>query len=156
MADENKISNNQAQSMTDSLKGWIMVVLTLIFVLLYVTALLGLIEPLKDTSIITRLEPIIFVIIGYYFGRLPAQTNENTLKNEINRQNQKADAAQQIKEKTLQEREILEEKVKNAKIVLAPQINGSLSRNTKGIVDSLERSENASHAIETAVNILDS
>jgi hypothetical protein len=156
MADENKTDINQAQSMTDSLKGWIMIALTLIFVLLYVAALFGLIEPLKDVSIITRLEPIIFVIIGYYFGRLPAQANENTLKSEINRQSQKADAAQQIKEKTLQEREALEEKVKNAKIVLVPHINGLLPKNAAGLADTSERSGNANRAIETAVNILDS
>jgi len=44
---------------------------------------------------VLRLEPIIFVIISYYFGRLPAQQNEQTLKEEIGGQTEKADTAQQ-------------------------------------------------------------
>lgn len=157
MADENKIENNPPQSMTDLLKGWVMVALTLIFVLLYVGALFGLIAPLKDISIITRLEPIIFVIIGYYFGRLPAQANENTLKSEISRQSHKADAAQQIKEKAQQEREVLEEKIKNARVTLIPQMSGgSMSERSKTAMSSTEMVGNTQHAIETAVKILDS
>jgi choline-glycine betaine transporter len=157
MANESKTEINQSQSMTDSSKGWVMVALTLIFILLYIAALFGLIAPLKDVSIITRLEPIIFVIIGYYFGRLPAQANENTLKNEINRQSQKATAAQQIKENLQQEREILEEKIKNAKIALVPQASVNLmSENAKTATSSTEMIGNTKQAIETAVKILDS
>lgn len=96
-----------------------MVSLTLIFVVLYAAALFGWLKPLSDTTMVTRLEPIIFVIIGYYFGRLPAQQNEQTLKEEIRRQTQKADAAQQAREQAVQQREILEEKIKNVKSVLA-------------------------------------
>ncbi|HEY0459464.1 MAG TPA: hypothetical protein VGC97_10035 [Pyrinomonadaceae bacterium] len=157
MADEVKTDNNHSQSMTDSLKGWVMIVLTLIFILLYVAALFGLIAPLKDISVINRLEPIIFVIIGYYFGRFPAQANENTLKSEINRQSQKAAAAQQIKENAQQEREVLEEKIKNAKISLASHRSGNLiSEKTKGDAHSVEMYGNTKQAIETAVKILDS
>src|SRR2546421_6852745 len=97
----------------DTLKNWIMVVLTLIFVSLYGAALIGWLKPLADEKMVLRLEPIIFVIIGYYFGRLPAQQNEETLKDEIGRQTQKADAAQHAKEQAQQTREALEEKVKN-------------------------------------------
>jgi len=46
---------------------------------------------------IARIEPIIFVIVGYYFGRLPSQQNEKALKEEISRQTQRADAAQHAK-----------------------------------------------------------
>jgi len=42
----------------------------------------GLAQPLADEKMVLRLEPIIFVIIGYYFGRLPGQQNEKTLRNE--------------------------------------------------------------------------
>ena len=95
-----------------------MIVLTLIFVVFYAAALLGWLRPLSDVTLVTRLEPIVFVIIGYYFGRLPAQQNEQTLKEEIIRQTQKSDAAQQAKEKANQEREALEEKIKNVVGVL--------------------------------------
>jgi hypothetical protein len=99
-----------------------MITLTLIFVLLYASALIGWLKPLADEKMIVRLEPIIFVIIGYYFGRLPSQQNENTLKGEINRQTQKADAAQHAKEQAQQASEALEEKVRNARAVLASSV----------------------------------
>ena len=96
-----------------------MVILTLGFIVLYGLALIGKLKPLADLSMVSRIEPIIFVIIGYYFGRLPAQQNENALKAEINRQTQKAEAAQHAKEQLIQTRELLEEKLKNARLVLA-------------------------------------
>ena len=106
-------------SLFEAIKDWVMVFLTLGFVVLYGLALLGKLRPLADASMVSRLEPIIFVIIGYYFGRLPSQQNEQTLKEEIARQTQRADASQHAKETALQSRETLEEKVKNARTALA-------------------------------------
>ena len=106
-------------SWIEAIKNWLMVLLTSGFVVLYGLALLGKLRPLADASMVTRLEPIIFVIIGYYFGRLPGQQNEQTLKDEIGRQTQRADAAQHAKESALQTREALDEKVKNARTALA-------------------------------------
>jgi hypothetical protein len=110
--------NDRPQGTPDALRNWIMVVLTLIFVSLYGAALIGWLKPLADEKMVLRLEPIIFVIIGYYFGRLPAQQNEKTLKDEIGRQTGKADAAQHAKEQALQTREALEEKLKNVNAAL--------------------------------------
>jgi len=101
-----------------SLKNWVMTIVTAVFVLFYTAALLGWIKPLTDERVVARLEPIIFVIIGYYFGRLPAQQNEQTLKGELSRQKQKADAAQHAKEQAQQSREALEERLKNVRIAL--------------------------------------
>lgn len=106
------------QEMGNTLRNWMMTALTLVFILLYGAALLGWIKPLADERMLTRLEPIIFVIIGYYFGRLPAQQNEQTLKNELARQGQRADAAQHAKEQAHQACESLEEKLKNVRAVL--------------------------------------
>jgi hypothetical protein len=113
----------------DALKSWVMVLLTLIFVVLYGFALLGKLRPLSDISMVTRLEPLVFIIIGYYFGRLPGQENEQTLKGEIGRQTRRADAAQQATEVALQSREALDEKIKNARTALdhAPQERNSVS-----------------------------
>lgn len=105
--------------MAGTLKEWVIIVLTFAFVLLYGVALVGKLKPLADLSIVSRLEPIIFVIIGYYFGRLPGQQNELELKKEIGRQTQRADAAQQARETELRSREALDEKVKNARTALA-------------------------------------
>jgi hypothetical protein len=103
------------QDIANALKGWVVIALTLTFVGIYGTALTGWLKPLADEKMVMRLEQIIFVIIGYYFGRLPAQQNEKTLKEEIGRQTQKADAAQHAKEQAQQSRESWEEKVKNAR-----------------------------------------
>src|SRR5436309_3805112 len=109
---------------SEILKNWIMVVLTLVFVALYGAALVGWLKPLADDKMVMRREPIIFVIIGYYFGRLPGQQNEKTLKQEIGRQTQRADAAQSVKEQALQSNEALEEKIKNVKATLAAETSG--------------------------------
>jgi hypothetical protein len=111
-------SQHSEETLTDAVKGWLMVLLTLAFLVLYGLALLGKLRPLSDASMVTRLEPLIFVIIGYYFGRLPGEENEQTLKDEIGRQTQRADAAQQAKETALQSREALDEKIKNARTAL--------------------------------------
>lgn len=97
-----------------------MVALTFVFILLYGAALVGWLKPLADEKMVLRLEPIIFVIIGYYFGRLPGQQNEHTLKEEIVRQSQKIDVAQHVKEQALQKSEVLEEKLKNVAAALGP------------------------------------
>lgn len=106
----------------DSFRSWIMVSLTLIFVLLYGSALIGWLKPLHDEKILARLEPIIFIIIGYYVGRLPGQQNETNLKEEINRQAQKANAAQHAKEQAQQAREAIEEKMKNVNAALTSAV----------------------------------
>ena len=157
MADKDTKDFSTGQNITDVLKNWVMVALTLIFVFLYSAALFGWLKPLTDMSMITRLEPIIFVIIGYYFGRLPAQQNEKTLKEEINRQTQKADAAQNAKEQAKQDREALEEKVKNAKAALAsPLFNVTTkSLNDKNDVEATTVSDLRS-SVNVAINILNS
>jgi hypothetical protein len=118
MTDIPTVSASQGQTAADALKGWVMVALTMAFVLLYGAALAGWLKPLPDEKMVTRLEPIIFVIVGYYFGRMPAQQNEKTLKGEIGRLTQKADAAQHAKEQAQQSREALEEKVNNVRAAL--------------------------------------
>lgn len=102
----------------DPLKSWTMVFVTLGFVVLYGLALIGKLKPLADPSMVSRLEPIIFVFIGYYFGRLPAQPNETTLRNEIARQISRADAAQINRDQIIQSREAAEEKLKSVTAAL--------------------------------------
>jgi hypothetical protein len=157
MTDRNTLDRPQGQKMTDVLRNWMMVALTVVFVLLYAAALIGWLKPLADASMITRLEPIIFVIIGYYFGRLPAQQNEKTLKDEISRQTQKADAVQYTKEQAQQEREVLEEKLKNVKASLSVGSHGvSSSRLESREFNMGLKDVSANQSIETALKILDS
>ena len=143
-----------SQSTTDVIKGWLMILLTVAFVVLYGLALMGKIRPLADISIVSRIEPIIFVIIGYYFGRSPATQNERTLKDEITRQTQKADAAQYAKEQALQSREVFEEKLKNVNIALS-RTASNLSSATKNAAANGQQEE-LKHSIDTALVILKS
>jgi hypothetical protein len=134
-----------------------MVVLTLVFISLYGAALTGLLKPLADERMVMRLEPIIFVIIGYYFGRLPGQQNEKSLNKEINRQTQRADAAQSAKEQALQASEALEEKIKNVKATLnaetAAFASGSGSHNLRS---ATLKDEELRPMMNAAVRILNS
>ncbi len=140
-------------------KNWVMTLLTFTFTLLYAAALTGWLKPLSDDKMATRIEPIIFVIIGYYFGRLPAQQNEQTLKQEINRQSKQADAAQHAKEQIQQVREALEEKVKNVKITLASSASGAAAKSFTGNANEVAASpqtEALRQKVAMALNLLDS
>ena len=105
---------------TDALRSWLMVFSTITLVLLYAATLLGWLRPLADEKMASRLEPIIFVIVGYCFGRLPSQQSERALKDEISRHAQKVDAVQHAKEQALQTLAALEERVKNVTAAVAP------------------------------------
>lgn len=118
MTDKTTPNTQKAKSVAEILKDSLMVLLTLIFVLLYAAAFTGKLDPLKDNTLLIRLEPIILILTAYYFARLASRQNEKTLKDEIARLTQKADAAQYAKEKAQQERETLEERIRNAKTTL--------------------------------------
>jgi hypothetical protein len=150
--DKNK---TQGGAMDNVFKSWVMVILTIIFVSLYAAALTGWLKPLADVTMITRLEPIIFVIIGYYFGRLPAQATEKTLKEEIDRQTKKTDALQHSKEAAEKEREVIEEKIKNAKIALG-RVERDRSGNGDGEAAFTQVNARATGSVATAIRILDS
>jgi hypothetical protein len=143
---------------SDPLKSWTMVFITLGFVVLYGLALIGKLKPLADASMVSRLEPIIFVFIGYYFGRLPAQPNETTLRNEIARQINRADAAQSNREQIIQSREALEEKLKSvtAALDLASGILESEPEANKSDLGARSAREIAiRHSYAAALRVLD-
>ena len=142
----------------DTLKNWIMVVLTLVFISLYGAALIGWLKPLADEKMVMRLEPIIFVIIGYYFGRLPGQQNERTLKQEINRQTQRADASQSAKEQALQSNEALEAKLHSVKAALSSEHSVGVTASGGGIfgVAGRPQEEGLRYVVGAAMRILNS
>ena len=145
--------------MNVDLKSWVMIALTFIFIILYILALTGRLESLKEWEMVTRLEPVIFVIIGYYFGRLPAQQNEKTLKDEISRQTNRADAAQNAKEQALQVREGLEEKVKNAKVVLTAHASQTTVNYREKVFQGSDKPNDVSGSgslVSAVIHILDS
>jgi len=128
------------------LKDSFFVILALVFVALYAAAFAGKLDPLKDNTMLIRLEPVIFILIGYYFGRHPSRQCEQTLKDEITRQRQITEAAQFAKAKSQEDRERLEEKIKNART--------ALKRITSSEQNPDDRTK--TEALKTAFNILDS
>jgi len=73
-------------------KTWIIVILTIVFVGCYVAALFGW-QAAPNDKIVTSVTPIISVIIGYYFGRLPSEKTEDSLKKQVDKKSEEADAA---------------------------------------------------------------
>lgn len=136
----------------EAIRGWVMAIVSLGFVVLYGLALLGKIKTIADPAVLGRVEPIVFVIIGYYFGRLPGQQNEQILKHEIGRQTHRADAAQQAMESVLKTREALDEKVKNARTALAPDAIALVEKTGK----ALDNTSRERGSVAAAFNILSS
>jgi hypothetical protein len=93
--------------------------LTAVFFLIYAAALTGWFKSPLDERWAVRAEPIAILTIGYYFGWLPARRMEEAFGEALARQAQKADAAQHAKELAQQACEVLEERMKNAKMILA-------------------------------------
>jgi hypothetical protein len=157
--DEFAYDTSLGQIMSDAAKSWVMISLTVIFIILYGAALTGWLRPLADDKMVAHLEPIIFVIIGYYFGRMPAQQNEKSLKDEISRQTQKADATQHAKEQAQQAREALEEKLKNVRAALAAASPGGSATMLTGSLDKANgpfKEEALRNMVVAAISILNS
>jgi hypothetical protein len=104
-----------SRPISGSLKSWSMAIFILGFVILYTLSLTNVITM---PEAVKNLHPVVFVIIGYYLGRLPSAQNENVLKGELLRQAQRADAAQHAKEHAFQARDVIEEKIKNVRTIL--------------------------------------
>ena len=140
------------------LKNWTIAAVSIIFISLYILALTGRLDSLRDREMVAHLEPIIFVIIGYYLASLPSQQNEKRLKEEIIRQTQRADAAQAAKEQALKTSESLDEKIKNAKTVFS-NVPFESPTKTKGDGDNnavITKTQSLQNSIATAINILKS
>ena len=151
-----RFANHSAErGLGASLRAWGMMSLTLTFVLLYGAALLGWVNPITGDKLIGRLEPLIFVILGYYFGRLPADQNESLFRDEINRQTQRADAAQHAKEQGEQAREALEEKLKNVRALLSSSTHSQRKEPADGLREGY-REEGIRQSLVSAIDILNS
>ena len=136
----------------EAVRGWVMAAVSLGFVVLYGLALLGKIKTIADPALLTRVEPLVFVIIGYYFGRIPGQQNEQSLKREIARLSDRANAAQQAMVSARELSGTLDEKVKNARTALAPDAIALVARTAK----SLDNTNREPGSVVAAFNILSS
>lgn len=80
--------------MTETLRSWTILFLMLAFVTLYALVLIGILRPVTDITVITRIEPIVFIVIGFLFGRLPAGCPRQSPENENARHSTRVDTAQ--------------------------------------------------------------
>ncbi len=145
MPDTNTPITPQPAPMNDALKSWVMVILSFIFILAYVTVLIvDWIDDAKGTDVIKELQPIVFGVIGYYFGRLPSQQNENALKEQINGASAKKDEA-------LEGKVAAEGKMQAAKIALGSTGSDSSIAGVGPMAAVPDRK-----AIEIAMEIMDS
>jgi hypothetical protein len=62
-----------------TVKDWMVALLTLVFMVLYVGAMIGWLQPPSNDKLVVQIAPIISVIIGYYFGRIPGEKSEEKL-----------------------------------------------------------------------------
>lgn len=74
----------------DPIKKTMIVGLTVVFVALYVGAILGWGGLGAQVNVI---QPIVYVIIGYFFGRMPSEKNEKALREDAKDKEQKAEVA---------------------------------------------------------------
>ncbi len=132
----------------------------LVFLFIYVLMLAGILRPMSDVTVITRLEPIMFLVIGYFLARLPAAHSEQTIREEIKRQSIRAERAEQAKQESETEMRTLEEKMRNARIALDSSLAelrapGNKLSTRSGLVTPTQHYFPA-HDVETAVRILSS
>jgi hypothetical protein len=82
----------------DRMKAMVIVALTFVFVSLYIAAMFGKLGVTPDEKAIALLQPVVYVIIGYYFGRMPSEANEKRLQNEADTKGAQAvDATAKVK-----------------------------------------------------------
>jgi hypothetical protein len=174
MAEPYETGSNPNQSLPqepdDALRNRVMVSLTAAFILLYIAALLGWIPPLPDDRVVVRLEAIVGVIIGYYFGRVPGEKIEKTLKEEVNRQAGKAKEEERKKEHAREEKAsaeqaamALEQKVRSTHAVLAPAAAPALKTVESDATAALRASDvppmgrdDVRQTVAAAIRVLDS
>ncbi len=97
---------------------WTMIVVSLTFLILYAAALAGWLRPMGENSIVARLEPIIFLLIGFYFGLVSISSISRSRKKELDRTRERLDELQLTKEQIQRERDAFAERISNAKVAL--------------------------------------
>ncbi|MCD9188445.1 MAG: hypothetical protein LUM44_18655 [Pyrinomonadaceae bacterium] len=143
----------------NSLKNWGIVVITLIFLSLYIGVLLGWLKPFSENALVMRLEPILFFTVGYYFANLPAQKNLVEMKDRCDYQTKKAEAAQSAREQAEKERIILEGKIWDVRKILVLALSKTKSKNmieTNFADDAEDHNANFRHSVKMAIEILNS
>lgn len=158
--------NVQAQAQNhpmalEGVKGWVMVFLSLVFLLLYVLALFSLIPDLTDgkVKLLTHLEAVLFVIIGYYFGRVPGEQNEKTLRGQLSHEKQDAALERQGRATAENETATLRTKLTDVRATLAAGIpeapKAGLVANLAGPANEQDAQTALRQVVAAALNILE-
>ncbi len=155
-------TSHSAVSM-ETVRHGLMVIVSLSFFALYGAALVGWLRPLSDLTLAGRLEPIIFLLIGYYFGGLPSKRTDTAAKEEIERIGARLEVVRLRKDELQSERDSLVEKIRNAKIALGRAPHRQRAHGIQGQAGAkihLDAEPNGNGGLETSAdivrNILDS
>jgi hypothetical protein len=100
-------------------KNIVIIILTFIFIALYSATIFGFVKLPADDKLLGRLEPIIAVIIGYYFGRMPSEKNEKSLKQQVDKKTQEADDARKGETEAKTQSTEAQTKIKDARAALS-------------------------------------
>ena len=140
---------------TDSLRGWWS---SPSFLWLYGAASFGSLKPLADDRMVMRLEPIIFCDYWLLLWMFAGTAERKRLWVEINRQTQRAEAAQSAKEQALQENEAMEEEIRNVRATFSSEIAAGTTASGAGAFAprGISPRGGLAPAISAAVRILDS
>jgi hypothetical protein len=104
--------------MIETIKTLGILIIAIVFVSLYALIVTGMIRPIGDITVLSRIEPMVFVVVGYFLSRLQAGHYEQTLKEELRRQTLRAESAQSEKERVEVEKEGIEERMRNVRTAL--------------------------------------
>lgn len=136
----------------DPVKKTIIVVLTVVFVALYVTAIVGTSKWDSDTMAIQLLQPIVYVIIGYFFGRMPSEPTEKALRKDAQEKGKQADDAKA-------EASQVSTKLKSVRAILSGAAGGDAPQ-AKGFAQTLSGTRATSEdalkiTVSHALNVID-
>ncbi len=123
MAPDDKPPDDQPKKVVekpgeDQMKKIVVVALTALFVVLYVLAIVGNRWSPNDSAV-RLLQPIVYVIIGYFFGRMPSEANEKAQRAETDRQAGNANAAREAERAGATKQARLETKIRGAQALLS-------------------------------------
>lgn len=117
---------------------WLSLIVALMFVSLYAAVSIGWLRPTSDISSLTRLEPILFLFVGYYFALSFSMADKRGLREEVERQKLRADDEAAARQAAEQATNFLTEKIKNADCVLRQMESDAPTGNKESVTNPLK------------------
>ncbi|MFL6373737.1 MAG: hypothetical protein ACJ73D_03620 [Pyrinomonadaceae bacterium] len=101
-----------------NLKEICVMILPAVLLFVYMGVSIGWIRPVPDPILLDRIGPLVFLVIGFWVGRLPADKAQQLLREQLNELQSRLDHGDQIKERALREREVAAERIRMVSAIL--------------------------------------